>query len=187
MRIVSNMKPQRSVIMSEIRREKTPETINERLKMFASVKGLSQRRLANLLDMSTSSISLLMTGKTKPSDQTKARIVDRLGVSSEWLEHGTGKMYNENSEEGRLEAAFKGFISHYKQDYRKNHAVAAKGCLLLEILEMPDDDAYNIVASMRNAGELFTSVTKTTRDNAKIPYHVSFTVKGLSKSDDNDN
>jgi transcriptional regulator with XRE-family HTH domain len=57
------------------------ENIGLRLKSLRTAKGLSQRKLAAIADVSNATISLIENGRTDPSTGLLKRILDGLGVS----------------------------------------------------------------------------------------------------------
>ena len=57
------------------------ENIGLRLKSLRTAKGLSQRKLASLADVSNATISLIENDRTDPSTGLLKRILDGLGVS----------------------------------------------------------------------------------------------------------
>lgn len=65
--------------------EKEYENMLRKLKAICQQKKISQYTLANVTGMSTSSISSLMNGKTKPYIYTVLTICDALGVSIQEL------------------------------------------------------------------------------------------------------
>ena len=70
------------------------EEINERIKRVIAEQGIKQRDLAKALGITESSVSTMCSGKSKPSGQTINDICRLYNVNKQWLETGTGDMYN---------------------------------------------------------------------------------------------
>lgn len=65
--------------------------ICDRLKLIMEENGLKQKDLANAAKIKSSSMSLLISGKTNPSAQTVQMIADAYGYSAEWIMTGEGE------------------------------------------------------------------------------------------------
>ncbi len=60
-------------------------TLGERLKQLRKEKGLTQRKLAEILNLDDSSISMYERGKTSPPDDIKIKLANFFGVSVDYL------------------------------------------------------------------------------------------------------
>ena len=66
--------------------------INERLRLVMKTKSITQKRLADMLNMSQQTISGYCTGAQIPNDRAIIDISHALSISEEWLRNGTGEM-----------------------------------------------------------------------------------------------
>ena len=69
------------------------QTIGDRINLILKNAGKKQKDLADLLSITSSSVSTMCSGKSKPSNQSMVLICKYFGVSREWLETGEGEMY----------------------------------------------------------------------------------------------
>lgn len=76
--------------------------MNTRIKKVRDDHFLTQEEFASHLKISKSSVSLLESGRNKPSKQTVAMICDKFNVSLEWLETGEGYPYIKKESEYSL-------------------------------------------------------------------------------------
>lgn len=67
--------------------------IGQRLKKIRLYYDLSQEEFGKRIHITKSSVSLLESGKNKPSDQTKALTCSEFNIRMEWLEKGMGEMF----------------------------------------------------------------------------------------------
>ena len=67
--------------------------MESRIKKIRQDNTLTQEEFASYLKISKSSVSLLESGRNRPSNQTKAMICEKFGVSMRWLETGDGDPY----------------------------------------------------------------------------------------------
>jgi len=65
----------------------------KRLASFRDTLGLSQRALAEALDISHGSVAFIESDERTPSKGFLLKISDRYRVSADWLLHGTGEMF----------------------------------------------------------------------------------------------
>lgn len=90
--------------------------IGSSIKIIRDKLGLSQEDFGKRIGITRSSVSLLESGKNKPSDQTVLLICKVFDVSEVWLRTGTGEMFaTENND------AIDAMIQRYDLD----HASAA--------------------------------------------------------------
>lgn len=59
--------------------------LNTRIKILRNEKGLSQRELAKMLNLSSSTIAMYETGKRKPDSETLEKIAQFFNVSTDYL------------------------------------------------------------------------------------------------------
>ena len=78
------------------------ESIGERITLILKNAGKKQKDLAELLAITSSSVSTMCSGKSKPSSQNISLICKEFGVRREWLETGEGDMYIPMSENERI-------------------------------------------------------------------------------------
>ncbi len=65
----------------------------ERLQSIIEERQISKYKIAKAIDISASTVSNYLKGKTKP-DSTKLTVLSRLlGVNKEWLQTGEGSKY----------------------------------------------------------------------------------------------
>lgn len=76
--------------------------MNTRIKKVRDDHFLTQEEFASHLKISKSSVSLLESGRNKPSKQTVAMICNEFNVSLEWLETGEGYPYIKKESEHNL-------------------------------------------------------------------------------------
>jgi transcriptional regulator with XRE-family HTH domain len=68
-------------------------TIGDRIKLAMEVRGMSQADMCRSLGIKSSSMSNLLSGKTKkPAATTLMRLADILDVSQKWIMEGVGSM-----------------------------------------------------------------------------------------------
>ncbi|TGE15998.1 XRE family transcriptional regulator [Hymenobacter elongatus] len=67
-------------------------TIGERLKVVRQSRGMTQQEMADLLGVSRPLITQLEGGRHQPSSEALETIVDKLGISRNWLWFGSGPM-----------------------------------------------------------------------------------------------
>lgn len=70
----------------------------ERLQSIIEERQISKYKIAKAIDISASTVSNYLKGKTKP-DSTKLTVLSRLlGVNKEWLQTGEGAKYTTEGE-----------------------------------------------------------------------------------------
>jgi RNA polymerase primary sigma factor len=87
-------------------------TLSLRMQEAMQAFQITQGKLAEILKTSQAAVSHWCTGKKCPSAENLLAIADALGVTVQWLEHGTGRMkkVNPTVERGAyLQSAFWGF------------------------------------------------------------------------------
>ncbi len=67
-------------------------TIGERLKVVRQSRGMTQQEMADMLGVSRPLITQLEGGRHQPSNEALETIVDKLGISRNWLWFGSGPM-----------------------------------------------------------------------------------------------
>ncbi|WP_251620711.1 helix-turn-helix domain-containing protein [Odoribacter lunatus] len=71
----------------------------ERLQSIIEERQISKYKIAKSIDISASTVSNYLKGKTKP-DSTKLTVLSRLlGVNKEWLQSGEGSKYSVEEDE----------------------------------------------------------------------------------------
>ena len=68
--------------------------MNERVKLIRKQLGMTQEQLAQRLGIGKAALSMIETGKAGLSSRNRNILVQELNVNPEWLETGTGKMFN---------------------------------------------------------------------------------------------
>ena len=72
----------------------------ERLQSIIEERQISKYKIAKAIDISASTVSNYLKGKTKP-DSTKLTVLSKLlGVNKEWLQTGEGSKYTEMETDG---------------------------------------------------------------------------------------
>lgn len=68
--------------------------MNERVKLIRKQLGMTQEQLAQHLGIGKAALSMIETGKARLSNRNRNILVQELNVNPEWLEAGTGEMFN---------------------------------------------------------------------------------------------
>ena len=68
--------------------------MNERVKLIRKELGMTQEQLAQRLGIGKAALSMIETGRTRLSSRNRNILVQELNVNPEWLETGTGSMFN---------------------------------------------------------------------------------------------
>lgn len=68
-------------------------TVQERLIKIRTDAGISQAEFGNRLNIGSSTVSLIESGKRNLTARTAADICDKFNVNPEWLENGVGEPY----------------------------------------------------------------------------------------------
>ncbi len=76
--------------------------MNERIKLIRKEAKLSQEEFGNRIRITKSSVSLLESGRNKPSEQTIRLICREFSINEEWLRSGIGEMFRALPEEDEL-------------------------------------------------------------------------------------
>lgn len=88
---------------SAIQRSKGSDmSMNERIKKIRIDHKLTQEEFASYLNISKSSVSLLESGRNRPSKQTTAFLCEKFSVSLKWLKTGEGEPYINRSSSSNL-------------------------------------------------------------------------------------
>ena len=95
------------------------ETINERIALAFAESKLSQAKIAQQLKMSTAMISMLATGKAKPSERTVQQIANELHVSEGWLLTGEGEMKPARTRNQSIMLAINDILADEDDSFRK--------------------------------------------------------------------
>lgn len=74
-------------------------TKNERLRILRKELNLTQDAVASTLGVGKSALSMIETGKTALSERNKNILVQEFNVNPEWIDNGTGNMFNAPAEE----------------------------------------------------------------------------------------
>lgn len=78
--------------------------VNERIKEVRKRFGLTQTQFAKKINLSQNYMTMVETGKRSPSDRTVEDICRVFGVSRDWLEAGTGEMFQPDSDDVVMQA-----------------------------------------------------------------------------------
>ena len=70
------------------------ETIGTRLRLMRKQLNMTQEQLAQRLGVGKAALSMIETGKAGLSNRNKNILVQDFNVNAEWLDSGTGKMFN---------------------------------------------------------------------------------------------
>ena len=70
------------------------ETIGTRLRLMRKQLNLTQEQLAQRLGIGKAALSMIETGKAGLSNRNKNILVQDFNANPEWIENGTGKMFN---------------------------------------------------------------------------------------------
>ena len=68
--------------------------MEQRVKLIRKTLGLTQEQLARKLGVGKTALSMIETGKTRLSQRNRNILVQDLNVNPEWLDSGTGEMFN---------------------------------------------------------------------------------------------
>lgn len=80
--------------------------MNERIKTARKNAKLTQEKLANEIHLSRNFITLVESGKEKPSERTIIDIARVCGVNETWLRTGEGEMYSPTTRQQEIAAMF---------------------------------------------------------------------------------
>ena len=122
--------------------------MNERLKELRKELGLSMEKFGERIGVTKSSISLLESGKNKPSEQTIRLICSEFSVNKEWLITGAGGIQNMFNQ---IPATIKTY-NHF--GYIMENSSPQKKAMLTALIEMVDsvpDDKWNYIIDMFNS------------------------------------
>lgn len=72
--------------------------MNTRVKLIRKQLNLTQEQLAQRLGVGKAALSMIETGKAGLSMRNRNILVQELNVNPDWLEHGTGEMFNAKPE-----------------------------------------------------------------------------------------
>lgn len=72
--------------------------MNTRVKLIRKQLGMTQEQLAQRLGVGKAALSMIETGKAGLSMRNRNILVQELNINPEWLEHGTGEMFNAKPE-----------------------------------------------------------------------------------------
>lgn len=67
------------------------QTIGDRIRIIMDANNLKQTGLAEALQVNQSSVSMWLSGRSKPSAQTIQQICDKYGYNRDWLLNGVGE------------------------------------------------------------------------------------------------
>lgn len=68
-------------------------TVNERIKLLRTSLNLTQNQFANSIESTLTTVSRLENGGSKPQLGTIRAIIRVYNVNSDWLNYGTGEMF----------------------------------------------------------------------------------------------
>ena len=78
------------------------QSVGDRIVLILQNAGKKQKDLAELLSITSASVSTMCSGKTNPSSQSIILICKEFGVNRTWLETGEGEMYQPTTDNERL-------------------------------------------------------------------------------------
>lgn len=123
--------------------------MEKRIQAARKAKGLTLKKLGDIIGISESAVSNIERGRNKPSGSTLILLCEKLGVNHEWLETGEGEMFaptTEQAETARMieaisdspamrsllatwaqlseenKAVFERFAADYVEDYNRRKA-----------------------------------------------------------------
>ena len=67
----------------------------DRLRMIRSELSMTQEDMARIIGIGKSALSMIETGRASLSERNRNILIQTLNVNPEWLESGTGAMFNE--------------------------------------------------------------------------------------------
>ena len=107
--------------------------MNTRIQEILTDNGLTTRAFADIIGVTSSSVSKLTGGINKPSERTIRLICDKFNLNREWLENGTGPKFRE--EDDSLLTKFGALMANGSENKKE---------LVRIILDMPDEllDAF---------------------------------------------
>jgi transcriptional regulator with XRE-family HTH domain len=76
-------------------KDRLRESIGRRFEQVRRMKGFSQARLSQLLNVSKTTLFRIEKGLHYPSAITMHQLVSQFGISLDWLMHGYGDMFRE--------------------------------------------------------------------------------------------
>lgn len=70
------------------------ETVGERIRLMRKQLNMTQEQMAQRLGIGKAALSMIETGKARLSARNKNILVQDFNVNPDWIETGTGKMFN---------------------------------------------------------------------------------------------
>ena len=125
--------------------------MEKRIHTARKAKGLTLKKLGNIIGISESAVSNIERGRNKPSGSTLILLCEKLGINREWLETGEGEMFAPEAEQAEIarmiesisdspamrsllstwaqlsdenKAVFERFAADYVEDYNRRKADA---------------------------------------------------------------
>ncbi len=74
-------------------------SINGRIRMIRNELSMTQEELSNILGIGKSALSMIETGRAALSERNRNILIQQLNINPEWLESGTGNIFNEQRPE----------------------------------------------------------------------------------------
>ena len=74
-------------------------SVNGRSRMIRNELSMTQEELSNILGIGKSALSMIETGRAALSERNRNILIQQLNINPEWLESGTGSMFNEQRPE----------------------------------------------------------------------------------------
>lgn len=113
--------------------------MNTRIQELLIENNLTTRAFAEVIGVTSSSVSKLTSGINKPSERTIRLICDKFNVNREWLEHGIGEKFRQADD--NMLTKFMGIMAGESENKKE---------LVRLILDMPDELLDAFIVYMEN-------------------------------------
>lgn len=121
--------------------------MTDRINKIIKKSGLTKAQFAEKLNVTPAFISMLSSGKSKPSDRTISDICEKFQVREEWLRTGEGSMEQDIPNQERLENFFAGVLASAPDN--RSAFVAALDTLPPEFWDMVADFARQLADNLK--------------------------------------
>lgn len=120
--------------------------MQNRIKKILESENITMTRMAEILHISQSMVSLFCRGKNEPSERTIADICREFRINETWLRTGEGEMYQSFSKRDQLEHFFNDVLTTAPD--ARSDCLTAMAKLPPEFWEMLTDCAREIVSNL---------------------------------------
>ena len=128
-------------------------SLGERIKQIRKDLNLTQKQLAEQLDLKQNTIATYEMGRLTPSDRTISDICREFGVNELWLRTGEGEMFRAKTRETEISEYFERVLSDTDEFQRR----------FISVLSRLSADEWRLIESM--AQKLAEETTKNPEDN----------------------